>query len=40
MLEKFRSELGATCVVSEAGGGLNGALLRAHGSIWTHCRVG
>jgi 2,5-diamino-6-(ribosylamino)-4(3H)-pyrimidinone 5'-phosphate reductase len=29
MIEKFGSELGATCVVSEAGGGLNGALLRA-----------
>jgi len=29
MLEKFRSVLGATCVVCEAGGGLNGALLRA-----------
>jgi 2,5-diamino-6-(ribosylamino)-4(3H)-pyrimidinone 5'-phosphate reductase len=29
MLEKFSSMLGATCVVSEAGGGLNGALLRA-----------
>jgi 2,5-diamino-6-(ribosylamino)-4(3H)-pyrimidinone 5'-phosphate reductase len=29
MIEKFGSVLGATCVVSEAGGGLNGALLRA-----------
>jgi 2,5-diamino-6-(ribosylamino)-4(3H)-pyrimidinone 5'-phosphate reductase len=29
MLGKFGSMLGATCVVSEAGGGLNGALLRA-----------
>jgi riboflavin biosynthesis pyrimidine reductase len=28
-LVKFREELGAGCVVSEAGGGLNGALLRA-----------
>jgi riboflavin biosynthesis pyrimidine reductase len=28
-LVKFREELGAECVVSEAGGGLNGALLRA-----------
>lgn len=28
-LEKMRSELGVTCVLSEAGGRLNGALLRA-----------
>jgi 2,5-diamino-6-(ribosylamino)-4(3H)-pyrimidinone 5'-phosphate reductase len=28
-LGKFREELGAECVVSHAGGGLNGALLRA-----------
>jgi 2,5-diamino-6-(ribosylamino)-4(3H)-pyrimidinone 5'-phosphate reductase len=29
MIEKFGTVLSATCVVSEAGGGLNGALLRA-----------
>jgi len=29
MLAKFRTQLGAECLVSEAGGGLNGALLRA-----------
>jgi 2,5-diamino-6-(ribosylamino)-4(3H)-pyrimidinone 5'-phosphate reductase len=29
MLAKFRTRLGAECLVSEAGGGLNGALLRA-----------
>lgn len=29
MIGKFGSVLGATCIVSEAGGGLNGALLRA-----------
>ena len=28
-LAKIRAQLGATCLVSEAGGGLNGALLRA-----------
>lgn len=28
-LVKIRTQLGATCVVSQAGGGLNGALLRA-----------
>jgi 2,5-diamino-6-(ribosylamino)-4(3H)-pyrimidinone 5'-phosphate reductase len=28
-LAKVRTQLGATCLVSEAGGGLNGALLRA-----------
>jgi 2,5-diamino-6-(ribosylamino)-4(3H)-pyrimidinone 5'-phosphate reductase len=28
-LEKIRTQLGAECLVSEAGGGLNGALLRA-----------
>jgi riboflavin biosynthesis pyrimidine reductase len=28
-LTKIRTEIGATCVVSQAGGGLNGALLRA-----------
>jgi 2,5-diamino-6-(ribosylamino)-4(3H)-pyrimidinone 5'-phosphate reductase len=28
-LAKIRTQLGATCLVSEAGGGLNGALLRA-----------
>jgi riboflavin biosynthesis pyrimidine reductase len=28
-LAKIRTQLGAQCVVSEAGGGLNGALLRA-----------
>lgn len=28
-LEKIRTQLGATCLVSQAGGGLNGALLRA-----------
>jgi len=28
-LAKIRTQLGAECVVSEAGGGLNGALLRA-----------
>ncbi|MEV0719056.1 dihydrofolate reductase family protein [Asanoa sp. NPDC050611] len=28
-VRKLRTELGATCVLSEAGGGLNGALLRA-----------
>jgi 2,5-diamino-6-(ribosylamino)-4(3H)-pyrimidinone 5'-phosphate reductase len=28
-LEKLRTQLGVTCLVSQAGGGLNGALLRA-----------